>query len=123
HGWPVLAVITDDVAGPHSGQDCEFERPGCNALLFAQLRPEGWQVGVGQRDMVLDLTDLAAGGQQLIKVSLPPRRVLTLAQLLNRGPWKDGFDPAAHPTGGFRLDRPDRLQDFHDQRSVDLGDR
>ena len=87
------------------------------------VRHEARHLGIGQRLVVLDRGDLRARRQQPLQVAAPTGRVVALAVAARRGPVQDALDPAAHPRGGLRLGRPDRLEDLHDEAGVDRADR
>src|SRR5258708_5341600 len=73
--------------------------------------------------MMLDLVDLASGGQQVVEVAPPPGGVLARAMAVHPRPIQYGFDPAADAASRLVLLGPDRLQDLHHQASVDVVDR
>ena len=57
----LLPARADHLAGPGGGQDGELQRQGAEAGLLAQLDPEGRDVGVGQRGVMLPLAVPVAG--------------------------------------------------------------
>ena len=64
-----------------------------------------------------------SGGQQLVQVAAPARRVLTDAIAAGRRPRKDSLKP--HPNAGcsFGLLLPNGFKNLHAQRSVYVRDR
>src|SRR5262249_4763740 len=97
------------LAGSCGREDRKFERPGCDASLLAQRTQEGRQLAVGQCSVVLDLPHLATGGQQVVEMPFPARRVFTGAIASHLCPLKHRLDTATHTGGRFWFCRPDRL--------------
>jgi hypothetical protein len=62
-------------------------------------------------------------GEQMLKMTGPPRRILAGAVALGLGPIQHRLDAAPHPARGLVLGFPDRLDHAHDQPGVDLADR
>ena len=57
----------------------ELERERGHALLLAQLRHEGADLGVGQGGVMFDALDLGAGGQEFVEMAAPAGRVVAVA--------------------------------------------
>ena len=65
--------------------------------------------------------DLGSGGQDLVEVTAPLRRVLAGAQSPGLGRRQHAFDPAPHPARRLRLGGPERLDHFQHESRVDVG--
>src|SRR5262249_27665581 len=72
---------------------------------------------------MLRLHQLGRRREQVFEVAIPPRRVFTIAILVNLVPIETRFDPVPHPTGGDGLLVPDRLDALKHQTGVDVGHR
>jgi hypothetical protein len=81
-----------DLAGARRGQDGEFEGSRPHLLTLAQLGHERRQVGPRDRRVMLDGADLSRGGQQLVEMAAPSRRVNALAKAADGCPIEHGLD-------------------------------
>ena len=66
--------------------------------------------------------NLGTSLEQVLKVALPARRVLAIAEAACLGPIEHLLDAAAQARPGLRGARPDRLKELDDRRRVDIGD-
>ena len=109
-------------AGAGGGQDGEFDCPGGDAFMFAQIGHEGAHFLPRQSRKVHHLGELVRVREQVLKMSSPAGRIVPLAVLAHRCPIEDRFDAAAQAGRCFRLFLPDRVQYLHDQRGVNERD-
>ena len=96
----------------------KFERAGRDALLLAQARQEGRQLGIGQGGMVLDFAHLGARRQQFVEVPAPARRVFAVAIAAHLGQIQNAFEAPAQAACRFGLRRPDRFQHLEHKAGV-----
>src|SRR5262245_39243802 len=112
----------DHLAGSRGGLDRELERARCDTFSLAQISHEGANLAVWQRRVVHNLADFRSRREQLVEVTTPTSRVVTLPEASDSCPVEDHFDPATDSARGLGLYCPNRLHDFHNQRGIDSSD-
>ena len=87
----------DRLPRPRGGQDQEPEGQRGHPILLFELSHESADLCPWQRGVMCHLRDLRPGGQDVIEMTLPSRRVLAGAPTVNLGVIQYGLDAPADP--------------------------
>ena len=82
----LIPARTERLARSRRGEDDELESACARRCIGAQLRHQRADLAVGHRRMMRDPTNLSLGGEQLVEVAAPYRRIFALAVAAHLGP-------------------------------------
>ena len=109
----------DHLARSGRRQDRKTQSERRHASLVTQPSHEGWDLRVGQRSVVLHLSDLGTGRQQLIQMPPPAGRIVLFEIPPGLRPTQHRLNPSTQPRRGLGLRLPNRFNGLHDEAGVD----
>src|SRR5262249_40619023 len=121
----------NSLSGTRGRQDCEFECECADAAILTQIGDKLGHFTVRQRRMMSHWRNLGPRWQQLVEVTSPPCRVVTVPIVPRCSPVQHPGDAPAQAPGSLGALFPKRLQDAkhewrvnrRDWKASDLGIR
>jgi hypothetical protein len=114
-------LCVSDVGRANASQYRELKSRRPNSIALAKLRHEGRHLGVGQRGLMLDRRNFGRRGELSCEVASPAGWIITGAVASNGCPAENLLDSTALPLRRFCFLAPNRLQNFHDVRRLDVS--
>src|SRR5262245_11076967 len=89
------------LAGSCRAEDRELQRLCRDVVSLTQLGHEGRYLDVGHRLVMIDLRYFADGGEHLLQVPTPPRRIITGPETTHRCPRQHTLNAATSAGSSF----------------------